>query len=410
MNSQRISNGVLDLASAFMGGKGARSDGALSAAKEAHQYALTEKEQANAEIQMDKLRGRRSLSDHFDPNVVSAARAADTLKGSDVADLVGAFQNQGRISKAVDTYPQDPSLANFMLQASGEDAYTPYSQAANGQILNEATGSYDASSPIATSTTFKNNAAGQASQASAANYQNQVVDRDRRYSFDTGPKFEHDQAIDWVKANAAADGKLGTNITTNMAPPVPEYSKLDKGYVYARNPDGSIKINEKGVPTVVPIEGSAAEAELFKIEEAAKNKSDMQQTYGSVVTEDIARASDLIDKGGVRLPVTGFGSGASSSISGTDAHQLSQFLSTIKANAGFDKLQAMRDSSPTGGALGQVTEKELGFLQAAIGSLEQSQSSDELKYNLERVNKLYNEIVHGAQDVKDPTMDPLGLR
>ena len=39
----------------------------------------------------------------------------------------------------------------------------------------------------------------------------------------------------------------------------------------------------------------------------------------------------------------------------------------------------MRDASPTGGALGQVSERELGYLQSVLGSLEQSQTADELR-------------------------------
>lgn len=71
----------------------------------------------------------------------------------------------------------------------------------------------------------------------------------------------------------------------------------------------------------------------------------------------------------------------------TPAGQLENLLKTIQANVGFDKLQAMRDTSPTGGALGQVTEKELAFLQAVFGSLEQDQTPENLKYNLSRLRE-----------------------
>ena len=58
-----------------------------------------------------------------------------------------------------------------------------------------------------------------------------------------------------------------------------------------------------------------------------------------------------------------------------------------KANIGFDRLQRMRDESPTGGALGQVAVKELDALQASLGSLDTSQSSDQLLRNLERLEQ-----------------------
>jgi len=62
---------------------------------------------------------------------------------------------------------------------------------------------------------------------------------------------------------------------------------------------------------------------------------------------------------------------------------LESTLQTIKANIGFDQLQAMRDSSPTGGALGQVSEKEIDFLQSVLSNLAQSQSQSQLDENLE---------------------------
>ena len=45
----------------------------------------------------------------------------------------------------------------------------------------------------------------------------------------------------------------------------------------------------------------------------------------------------------------------------------------------------MRENSPTGGALGQVTERELAFLQSVEGSLDQAQSEDQLRQILQRL-------------------------
>ena len=74
----------------------------------------------------------------------------------------------------------------------------------------------------------------------------------------------------------------------------------------------------------------------------------------------------------------------------SEANQLDKFLDTIKANVGFGKLNAMRAASPTGGALGQVSEREIAFLQASEGSLDQFQRPEELKANLEEINNSYN--------------------
>lgn len=87
--------------------------------------------------------------------------------------------------------------------------------------------------------------------------------------------------------------------------------------------------------------------------------------------------------------VAGFGGKILSNIPGSEARDFEARLETIKANIGFDKLQAMRDASPTGGALGQVSEMELRQLNASMGNLEQSQSPEQLRENLIAVREQY---------------------
>jgi len=83
----------------------------------------------------------------------------------------------------------------------------------------------------------------------------------------------------------------------------------------------------------------------------------------------------------------GFAGNMTKGIAGTPAHDLSQTLLTLQANAGFDRLQEMRNNSVTGGALGQVSERELGLLMAAYAALEQSQSKGQFLQNLGRFEK-----------------------
>ena len=112
---------------------------------------------------------------------------------------------------------------------------------------------------------------------------------------------------------------------------------------------------------------------------------------GSIVVNDaINRGMPMVDNW-----TAGFGGSLLSNLPGTDAADLSKLLESIKANAGFDKLQSMREASPTGGALGQVSNTELGFLQSVFGNLEQSQSPEQLRYNLQLFQYVYNSMIHG---------------
>jgi hypothetical protein len=116
-----------------------------------------------------------------------------------------------------------------------------------------------------------------------------------------------------------------------------------------------------------------------------KNAMAVQQSkvQNDVVIENIDKALNAADG-----YTTGFSGAITSNIPGTKAYDLSQTLATVKANLGFDKLQAMRDASPTGGALGQVSEMENRLLQSVWGSVEQSQSPTQLKKNLQDIKNL----------------------
>ena len=90
------------------------------------------------------------------------------------------------------------------------------------------------------------------------------------------------------------------------------------------------------------------------------------------------------------------------SVPNTPAHSVMLNIETIEAAVAFDRLQAMRNASKTGGALGQVSNIELRLLSSSLGNLKQSNNKEEFQRNLDQVKKVYNEIVHG-KDYQDPS-------
>lgn len=140
--------------------------------------------------------------------------------------------------------------------------------------------------------------------------------------------------------------------------------------------DPALVRTEDGTPAVSPGE---QQARMNKV--TATNKT--LEVSDAVVAQDIDRAVDLAGAW-----TTGFVGAKLEGLEGTPAHDLKMVLQSIKANIGFDKLQQMRDNSPTGGALGQVTELELGLLQSVYGALEQSQTKEQFVYNLKRLKDI----------------------
>jgi hypothetical protein len=100
--------------------------------------------------------------------------------------------------------------------------------------------------------------------------------------------------------------------------------------------------------------------------------------------------------------VTGIYGNLLKSVPNTPAHSVMLNIETIEAAVAFDRLQAMRNASKTGGALGQVSNIELRLLSSSLGNLKQSNSKEEFQRNLDQVKKVYNEIVHG-KDYQDPS-------
>ena len=84
-----------------------------------------------------------------------------------------------------------------------------------------------------------------------------------------------------------------------------------------------------------------------------------------------------------------------SKVYGFDSYNFEELLATVKANIGFSELNAIRSAigNKTGGALGNVTERELKFLQQVRGSLDMGQSSEQLRKNLENIQRSYKNVI-----------------
>lgn len=168
-----------------------------------------------------------------------------------------------------------------------------------------------------------------------------------------------------------------TAILANLPPP-------EKGmrYDFVEDEMGNITSYR-----LVPITGSTADKEAEDIQRAADAARKAQSTSGMVVLEDIGKALEIAKESPILS--TGFIGGLLKDIGGTSAKNLTSLTTTIKANIGFDRLQRMREESPTGGALGQVAVQELEALQATLGSLDNSQTNAQFVGNLERLEAQY---------------------
>lgn len=120
-----------------------------------------------------------------------------------------------------------------------------------------------------------------------------------------------------------------------------------------------------------------------------KRKADLLVSGMEASTENVLDAIGKARELSRTWLATGAGAALTGRIGSTDTNNLAKQIDTIKSNLGFDKLAEMRASSPTGGALGAVTERELDLLQSVVASLDQSQTDEQLRENLDKVERHY---------------------
>lgn len=179
-----------------------------------------------------------------------------------------------------------------------------------------------------------------------------------------------------------------TNVTVSGGTSYGTQPPADYRYVREPLPGGGETVRMEVIP------GSKTDMALRDKEAKEGKRTEATVRAGNIVTEDIDRIGKLVATS--TLPTAGPGATFLSGISGTGASDVAHLLEGIGANIAFDKLQEMRASSPTGAALGAVSDKENAMLQSVYGSLKQSQSQEQFSQNLARLKKIYMDIIHGA--------------
>ena len=198
-------------------------------------------------------------------------------------------------------------------------------------------------------------------------------------------------------ANALAPGTVvdGSGKMVQLPDNVP-WGKQEKQYVNGVEYYGARTPNGVYFKVGGPVPLTPAEKKDQRTVEKMDNMDAAAKQSGQNVLGMIQQARNLVGQGNAYgvLPNTGMGS-LLNWIPGTTGKDLETTLDTIKANVGFDKLQQMRANSPTGAALGSVSDFENKMLQSVIASLATSQSKEQFLANLQRVEDTYNRIVHG---------------
>lgn len=150
------------------------------------------------------------------------------------------------------------------------------------------------------------------------------------------------------------------------------------------------------------IPGSKTDRQLREGEQRAGAAAETAVQQSRVVLDEIGGLKKSIKNQKLSDPVTGVagavvGEKGGVLAAGSARATAEGMVRTIKANIGFDRLNQMRQESPTGGALGNITEQELAFLQSVLGSIDLNQKDTKIIENLTRLEGIYNKVIKKAQ-------------
>ena len=175
----------------------------------------------------------------------------------------------------------------------------------------------------------------------------------------------------------------GVNVTVNSAS---EVGTIPQGYELFTDP-------ATGSRSMRPIAGGPAAEEAAAGADKSMQRAEAVRASAEIVSGKIAQAKDLLAQSSIINPATGLGASWASGIGGSNAADMAAITDTISANIAFDELQAMREASPTGGALGAVTERELALLGSTLASLSQSQSPEQFAKHLDELDAIYKQVM-----------------
>ena len=136
---------------------------------------------------------------------------------------------------------------------------------------------------------------------------------------------------------------------------------------------------------------------------AGQYNSDIAQLQSSQADLDrlATSANELLKTSNIGR-ITGI-VGALPNIPGMEGADAQAKLNTLKSQVGFGVLQAMRNASKTGGALGNVSDAEGKRLEANLAALENAQSEKQMRESLQK-------IVDFSSQAKDRLSNAFNMR
>lgn len=189
-----------------------------------------------------------------------------------------------------------------------------------------------------------------------------------------------------------------TRIENNLGPSGIDYGNPPTNHAWKRGADGTIVLDERGLPIAELVGQPHADAQAATAAgaEAAENSAAQARFNAGVIVTSIDDALHTLDTNWDFF-VTGLPGRVLANLGGQAAN-LEQSLLTVQAQTGLQQLREMREASGNGASgLGQVTQTEHALLQAMLGSVSNIQDATQLRQHLNRIRLVYADVLNGGR-------------
>jgi hypothetical protein len=210
-----------------------------------------------------------------------------------------------------------------------------------------------------------------------------------------------------MNPNSASYGQEIRTDTVTESPNRPQYMADEDGIVY--------RVPSSGPAAPIPVAGGG---NLTAPTSAADERRQERREERAAAAE--RAAADAVNKANVALDTidlamdstnwtTAGVAGVFDWVPGSPPKRLAGYLNTIRANVAFNELQQMRRNSPTGGALGNVSDADMRLLQSTLATLDQQASPEDLQRALATIKRVTEAVRDAyAQDVRDFGVEAMG--
>jgi len=166
------------------------------------------------------------------------------------------------------------------------------------------------------------------------------------------------------------------------------------GRFYPINLPTGMTVESDGQGGIKVVQGSGVGAKVDQQKKAEENKVDKAMA----LTQDLNLLEDKVAS--MAPGVSGaVGRIVAEQIPATPQAENKEIIDRVISTLTLENLQAMRNNSPTGAALGNVSDKDTGLMRDSATSLRNAQSPESFKRELIRLKNLQHDVIYGSERV-----------